>query len=130
MSRIVQYVFFRWIATQDKRLREVLSGIAGVPCMFLTYNGLYVETPSEASKKAAQKAQDAASGVSEWELSTDAMKNLKALSKKHSPSIFRKRKAKGPNPLSCLKKKPKQSTEITKDTSEKPKRRRRKPKTN
>lgn len=94
-----------WIATQDRMLREALNQIPAVPCLFLTYNGLFVETPSEASKKAVRNAQTKNLDIADWEFSTDALKDLGELSKQQRASIFRRKRAKGPNPLSCLPKK-------------------------
>eukprot|EP00210_Caulerpa_lentillifera_P001596 g1534.t1 len=114
-----------WIATQDRMLREALNQIPGVPCLFLTYNGVFVETPSEISKKAIWKAQTLSLDLAEWERSTDALKDLEKLSKEHRASKFRRKRAKGPNPLSCLPKRISRSSLNDAKPSEKRKRQRR-----
>ena len=118
----------RWMATQDPKLREVLNGVPGVPCLFLTHNGLFVETPSEASKGSAAETELNTQGIAKWELKTEALKHLPEMLPSLDRSIFRRKRAKGPNPLSCLRKRAK-NTETTAplDTMQvKTKRRRRK----
>lgn len=64
---------------------------------------LLLTEPTEEMKKAHLEKIHSSSFLKDWERQTDAMKNLEVLSRVREKSKF-KRKAKGPNPLSCKKK--------------------------
>uniref|UniRef100_A0AAF5CVV5 PIN domain-containing protein n=2 Tax=Strongyloides stercoralis TaxID=6248 RepID=A0AAF5CVV5_STRER len=85
-------------ATNDSNLKEKLRNIPGILNLFIGYNTIILEDISEASLK------------KEENISSD-LKRLQDLKKQvlgdEKKIIHRKRKPKGPNPLSCLKKKPK-----------------------
>ncbi|KAG6802397.1 rRNA-processing protein UTP23 [Apis mellifera caucasica] len=118
-SMIEKNNLFRYIiATQDRDLQESLRKIPGVPIIYLHGKAPTLEAPSQASRKYAENIRKGL-GMTERE-----KENIKIL--KEAAGIiekvevkFRKKKKKGPNPLSCLKKKKKTQTNILKNTNEK-----------
>lgn len=97
------------IATQDAALRGVARQIPGTPILYLYFRSPTLEKPSYASLHTAGQNIDARSHGQD-----KAMERLQKIkqnelgesSTQTRPSIKRKR-AKGPNPLSCKKKKKK-----------------------
>lgn len=92
-----------FIATQDPNLRNKAKHISGVPILYLNYNAPIMEKPSSFCEKIVKKQQAIKFAPTQHE--TEMLKTLK---EKHfgvsemKPRI-RKRKIKGPNPLSCKK---------------------------
>ncbi|KAL3072670.1 hypothetical protein niasHS_017644 [Heterodera schachtii] len=83
------------VGTQDDQLMEKLRKVGGVPIMSIRFNTILLEKPSEESKKMAE------------EKPSKELERVKELKDEAfaSGEKRRKRKAKGPNPLSCKKKK-------------------------
>uniref|UniRef100_A0A0A0KTT8 UTP23 sensor motif region domain-containing protein n=2 Tax=Cucumis sativus TaxID=3659 RepID=A0A0A0KTT8_CUCSA len=127
-----------FVATQDTNLRKQLQQIPGVPLIFGLRNALFMEQPSDVQRQFVKSLEEKRMHVSEVERDllkkktkyvVEAEKtnededledqNLDTLvlkkKKKNIPSNlkdrpqFKRNKAKGPNPLSCLKKKVKPS---------------------
>lgn len=103
MSRQSNYV----IATQDRALQESIRQIAGVPLLYLHQVAPTLEQPSDASKKFVEKKTKKTLSLSTLE--EDKLKYFKkkeglAVEDKTN-SLMKKKKLKGPNPLSCLKSK-------------------------
>ncbi|KAA0166770.1 hypothetical protein FNF31_01145 [Cafeteria roenbergensis] len=101
------------IATQDVKLRNKLRKLPGLPILFLNRNVVVMDTPSEASKLAAKRAQ-----ASEGTLSKSDRAAMRALlgadadaAGPAKPGKKKRRGPKGPNPLSCLPKKPRARAE-------------------
>ncbi|XP_046840114.1 rRNA-processing protein UTP23 homolog isoform X3 [Xenia sp. Carnegie-2017] len=93
-----------FIATQDKELRNALRKIPGVPLLYINYNCIVMERPSFVCQKRATEVQTARIEPTDREMGT--LEQLKSSELKQPEIIRRKRKrAKGPNPLSCKKKK-------------------------
>jgi len=90
------------ICTQDKKLIEHSRSVPGVPLVCLHRQVPYLEHPSEASKKKWSQDEAAKMQPKEWE-----KKTLSELNAKENSDVVekKKRKKKGVNPLSCLKKK-------------------------
>uniref|UniRef100_A0A0N4ZST8 rRNA-processing protein UTP23 homolog n=1 Tax=Parastrongyloides trichosuri TaxID=131310 RepID=A0A0N4ZST8_PARTI len=91
-------------ATNDNNLKDKLREIPGIMNLFIGYNTILLEDISEASLQKEEKPSNEIERIKEIK---------KQVLGEEKPRIFKKRKAKGPNPLSCLKKKPK----IEKDTN-------------
>ncbi|KAF7632578.1 hypothetical protein Mgra_00008025 [Meloidogyne graminicola] len=89
-----------FVATQDSALLQKLRSLGGVPLMSIRYNAILLEKPSEESEKIAES--------STTKNEPDELQRVKQLRKvelgEEAPK-HRKREAKGPNPLSCKKKK-------------------------
>ncbi|KAJ8960741.1 hypothetical protein NQ318_020034 [Aromia moschata] len=89
------------VATQDRDLQEKLRCKPGVPLLYLHAKTPVLEQPSEASVRAAKESL---AGLRRSEI--EALEELKAkngLAKEEE--VKRRKKRKGPNPLSCKKKK-------------------------
>lgn len=68
----------------------------------MTVNGIVIQKPPAQCKQAQEKVVDQMMHVSEWEKNKDIMKHLNP--QKLSKSMGKRKRAKGPNPLSCKKK--------------------------
>lgn len=103
-----------FVATQDKRLKAVLRGVAGTPLISATVNGLVLDEPP--ARETAAAAQDAgrtgAGGASGASVVSDAERErLKiqhptlagAVAKRGPRASAASKKAKGPNPLAAKK---------------------------
>ncbi|KAL3990075.1 Fcf1 family protein [Acanthocheilonema viteae] len=94
MKRRITYFF----ATQDNELTEALKQIPGIPVLFIKYNTILIDRPSQATIQEIEKPKDQLFEVSE----------LKKAVFGEDEKPRRKRKGpKGPNPLSVKKKKKK-----------------------
>uniref|UniRef100_A0A0K0FKQ2 rRNA-processing protein UTP23 homolog (inferred by orthology to a human protein) n=1 Tax=Strongyloides venezuelensis TaxID=75913 RepID=A0A0K0FKQ2_STRVS len=91
-------------ATNDNTLKEKLRSIPGIANLFVSYNTILLEDISEASLKKEETISN------EFKRLQDLKKQILGEDNK---VIRKKRKAKGPNPLSCLKKKPKIEASVT-----------------
>lgn len=93
------------IATQDRDLQEWIRKQIGIALLYLHNVVPHLDEPSEASRKFVSRKTKAATQVSSFE-----GERLKELKKKEglivAPKAVRvkKKKVKGPNPLSCKKK--------------------------
>lgn len=125
-----------FVATQDPSLREKLREIPGVPVIYGLKNSLFIEQPSVQQRKFAQLDEEKRLNmdISEYkkllkaasegktaasENGSDGEQHERPISSlvKNALSVtdkskFKRNKAKGPNPLSCKKKKPKLPTAI------------------
>lgn len=104
------------IATQDRDLQYRVRSKPGVPLLYLHLKTPILEQPSELSMKAVK---DKLADLSELEKSTLDELKLKSgiVSNDEKP---KKRKKKGPNPLSCKKKKQKLSEQAISKREGKP----------
>ncbi|XP_033736781.1 rRNA-processing protein UTP23 homolog [Pecten maximus] len=94
------------VATQDHGLREQLREThPGVPLLFMAYNAINMESPTELSKGTADKELQARIAPSEHQM--DVLKKLKVQAFGEEPvkKKFKRKGPKGPNPLSCKKSK-------------------------
>jgi U3 small nucleolar RNA-associated protein 23 len=113
-----------YVATQDNNLRKYLRSIPGVPILYNDQNIIMIEKPSFASKEAFLKRESLKMEPKKDEklllsrerkdvnnfMKEEYMKSLHYQKRLEDIKLMRingrlKRKAKGPNPLSVLKKK-------------------------
>lgn len=114
---------------QEKALTEKLRNVPGTPLLYIAFNAITLEAPSEASRN-IEKHRLKDLGITEQEKNT--IKLLKSETFGEEPmEVKKKKKKKGPNPLSCKKKKVK-PTVISQEHDKKKRKRTRKhkPKTN
>ncbi|XP_076889054.1 uncharacterized protein LOC143539708 [Bidens hawaiensis] len=123
-----------FVSTQDTDLRKKFKEIPAVPVIYALRNALFLEPPSHSQQHFAKLAEEERSRVTDYEirmlsnkkkgsLETDELANealietVEDLKKSASGSKtdvkdrvqFKRKKAKGPNPLSCKKKKKKEN---------------------
>ncbi|XP_012276297.1 rRNA-processing protein UTP23 homolog [Orussus abietinus] len=91
------------IATQDRELQDRVRQISGVPLIYLHGKAPTLEPPSRVTKEHAEKVRQ---GVGMNSFQDEIIKSLKVQSglTKADPQPKKKKKIKGPNPLSCKKK--------------------------
>lgn len=100
MGRRMKHEATYFIATQDASLTEALKQIPGVPILFIKYNAILIDKPSQATIEEMEKPKDELQHV----------KELKKVVFGHNEIQKRKRKGpKGPNPLSVKRKKRKKT---------------------
>lgn len=89
-------------------MKEIVRSTPGTPLMIISHNAINLEKPSNTSNsKADEKIQNK---LKPNDLEIEKIKKLKQKlldDKNGVKRIHRKRKAKGPNPLSCKKSKKK-----------------------
>lgn len=90
------------MATQDKSLQRRVMSHTGCAVIFASVNGIHLETPSEHQKRIALEAERAQRRARQGEVGADVEKKE---GDKERMGVFRRKKAKGPNPLSMKKKK-------------------------
>ncbi|XP_049342671.1 uncharacterized protein LOC125806965 [Solanum verrucosum] len=96
-----------FVATQDADLRRSLQKIPGVPVIFALRNALFLEQPSSFQRQFAKSAEEERLHMTDLEsqiINTNVKRNGSDVKDKVR---FKRKKAKGPNPLSVLKKKKK-----------------------
>lgn len=93
------------LATQDRDLQEFARKIPGVPLIFIFNKAPTLDTPNEMSLFKANQHVHQCCAISQTETETIQKMKEVLLEPTSTPFIKRKRKAKGPNPLSCKKKK-------------------------
>jgi U3 small nucleolar RNA-associated protein 23 len=101
-----------WVASQDKALAAALANQPGVPLLFASVNGLHLAEPPAAAKAAVSDGHTAAQLLPAHEAASEALRDLAELRPRDdSLKAFRRKHARGPNPLSVKKKqqKPKQA---------------------
>lgn len=111
------------VATQDPEFCEVIRAMSGVPRLFIAFNAITIEDPSDMSKQVAEMKLEKKKIPSDFAMSV--IKDLKkeAFGEETVVKKKKKKKLKGPNPLSCKKKKKK-----TEEEKEKKKKKRKKKK--
>uniref|UniRef100_A0A915IMA9 rRNA-processing protein UTP23 homolog n=1 Tax=Romanomermis culicivorax TaxID=13658 RepID=A0A915IMA9_ROMCU len=114
-----------FFATQDQILTENLHRIPGKPLLFIKYNAILLEKPtemSEATKNEQSEAKLNFEGVQKENLQNLLKKN--DLLNDKTEIKKKRRKIKGPNPLSCKKKKIKFVPPLSESDAKKRKRKR------
>ncbi len=97
-----------WIATQDRALRAELQAVRGVPLLFASVNGLHLADPPHVDVAAVSACHNAAQQVPAHERASAPLADLADLRPRdESWKKFRRKRTKGPNPLSVRKKQPK-----------------------
>mmetsp|Transcript_16741 Transcript_16741/g.50023 ORF Transcript_16741/g.50023 Transcript_16741/m.50023 type:complete len:248 (+) Transcript_16741:225-968(+) len=98
-----------FIATQDRALRSDLGRIPGAALIFASVNGLHLEAPSAEQMADARAAVAGHMAVKPLERQSEALAGpLAEAHARKERTIFKRHKAKGPNPLSVRK--PKKET--------------------
>lgn len=95
-----------FLATQDSDLTEKVRQLAYVPILFLRMNTIILEKPADGAKEKAIVSQERFHNVDSHQFKT--LKKLKKIESIDNAENTKKRKrktVKGPNPLSCKKKK-------------------------
>ncbi|XP_071707694.1 rRNA-processing protein utp23 [Rutidosis leptorrhynchoides] len=136
-----------FVASQDADLRKKFQEIAAVPVIFALRNALFLEPPSESQHQFANSAEEERSHMTDLEfkmlfkkrkrsaseetgdssdenedLSNKIVEDLKKNSAKRKGDVkdkvqFKRKRAKGPNPLSCKKKKTENQKPVAKKES-------------
>lgn len=99
--------------------------IPGVPVIYLHGKAPTLDSPSEASRKHAEAIQKGL-GMTTWEKENVKILRKQAGLEEKESKMKKKKKKGGPNPLSCLKKKKKPETIVTKNGTKSGKVRKRK----
>lgn len=107
-----------FLATQDPELTEKVRRLAHVPLIYINMNTIVMEKPQDIAKDIAERSKEASLSVEDHQMQT-----IKSLKKRElgeeEPVKKKKRKGpKGPNPLSCMKKRNVQSTSVSKQTGQ------------
>ncbi|KAM9387098.1 rRNA-processing protein UTP23 homolog [Phaethornis superciliosus] len=114
-----------FIATQDQDLANKVKKKAGVPLLFIIQNTMVLDKPSPKSLAFVQKLQTNDLVPEHQKQSIVQLKEKEGLAKQEGVKRRKRKRAGGPNPLSCLKKK-KKTQEGQEPSAEKKKRRKRK----
>uniref|UniRef100_A0A8D0KMZ6 rRNA-processing protein UTP23 homolog n=1 Tax=Salvator merianae TaxID=96440 RepID=A0A8D0KMZ6_SALMN len=96
-----------FIATQDQDLATKIKKRAGVPLLFIIQNTMVLDKPSAKSLASVQAIQTGQLIPEHQKLSLTHLKEEQGLVKMLEPKKRKRKRAGGPNPLSCLKKKKK-----------------------
>ena len=99
-----------FIVTQDSYLREKVRKIPGTPVLYLHHKALTLEKPSENSNHSVDNKTQEKVGINDYQAKMIAQLKQKAGILEETSKKRRTKKKGGPNPLSCLKKKKKVST--------------------
>ncbi|KAH7692226.1 U3 small nucleolar RNA-associated protein 23 [Dioscorea alata] len=128
-----------FVATQDADLRRMFQKIAGVPVIYGLKNSLFIDQPSAHQREFVKSTEERRMHMNEpeyYKLHKKELKDELTLAKLNDDSAnetsgsehmrktiagghalgvadktkFKRKKAKGPNPLSCLKKKMKEAS--------------------
>jgi len=86
-----------FLATQDNALTDKLRQIPGCAVLFIKFNGILIDKPSELSIETAERPKG------ELEVVRELKKKM--LEGEEPPKKKKRKGPKGPNPLSCKKKK-------------------------
>lgn len=104
-------------------MTEKLRKIPGVPILYIAFNAITLEAPSEASKH-YEKDKLKTVGFSEFEKNTIKELKTETFGPETEKQMKKRKKKKGPNPLSCKKKKQKPLEPVTSEAEGKKKRKR------
>eukprot|EP01025_Chloroclados_australasicus_P039666 TRINITY_DN4117_c0_g2_i1.p1 TRINITY_DN4117_c0_g2~~TRINITY_DN4117_c0_g2_i1.p1 ORF type:complete len:337 (+),score=50.10 TRINITY_DN4117_c0_g2_i1:65-1075(+) len=103
-----------WVATQDDALQQKIQQMKGVPLLTCTVNGVRLEPPSKVCQAESNNKISKEMNVADWEKQTDTLKGQLFRSRGSSQG-WRRKRAKGPNPLSVKKKQVKEVTQLQKN---------------
>ncbi|KAM3728108.1 rRNA-processing protein [Dirofilaria immitis] len=96
MARRMKHGTTYFFATQDNELTEALKQIPGIPILFIKYNAILIDKPSQITLQELEKPKDQLLELS---------KLKKAIFGKDERPRRKRKGPKGPNPLSVKKKK-------------------------
>lgn len=93
-----------FIATQDDNLTERIRQLPGVALLYIAFNAINLESPSESSRlKASEHLQTSMEPAAHEQMTLNCLKE--STFGKHTELVHKRKRIKGPNPLSCKKKK-------------------------
>ncbi|KAF7247070.1 hypothetical protein EYD10_07081 [Varanus komodoensis] len=113
-----------FIATQDQDLTAKIKKRAGVPLLFIIQNTMVLDKPSAKSLASVHTMQTNKLIPEHQKQSIALLKEQQGLVKTSDPKKRKRKRAAGPNPLSCLKKKKKKSEEGSQPSASQKKRNR------
>jgi U3 small nucleolar RNA-associated protein 23 len=99
-----------FVATQDKTLQRKVNASQGGAVIFASPNGIHLEAPSELQKRLVHRKEQRQLGTTTVDRMSKSLADLKQEELAERPrerSIFKRNRAKGPNPLSRQSKKKK-----------------------
>jgi len=106
---------------QDENLSECIRQLPGVALLYIAFNAINLESPSECSRlKAAKCVQTSMEPAAHEQTALNCLKE--SIFGKSDEVIRKRKRVKGPNPLSCKKKKVKDQSAANKRHSRKRKR--------
>ncbi|KAJ8470478.1 hypothetical protein OPV22_024821 [Ensete ventricosum] len=95
-----------FVATQDADMRKKFREVPGVPVIYGLRNSLFIEQPSTQQREYARSTEEKRLHmVTEGTQLTKNISTTKRMLGVAEKSKFKRKRAKGPNPLSCKKKK-------------------------
>jgi len=91
---------------QDENLTERIRQLPGVALLYIAFNAINLESPSECSRlKASERLQASMEPAAYEQMTLNCLKE--STFGKHTEFVHKRKRVKGPNPLSCKKKKAK-----------------------
>merc|ERR1712176_1532575 len=105
------------MGTQDTELRKLLRSTAGIPLLYLSACTLFLESPSYQSRDQAEESFLKQDLLTEFEKET--LKKLNNNEPEKTTMNRKRKRPKGPNPLSCKKKKTEEGTKKKKKKKKK-----------
>ncbi|NXN02944.1 UTP23 protein, partial [Sylvia borin] len=114
------------ISFEDQDLSNKVKRKPGIPLLFIIQNTMVLDKPSPKSLGFVQKLQTNQLVPEYQKQSIVELKEKEGLVKQEGEKRRKRKRAGGPNPLSCLKKKKKKTQEGQEASTEKKKRRKRK----
>jgi len=93
------------VATNDYGLRTLLRGVPGTPVLYLHGNSPTLERPSELTRGRVEQEAEERTGVTTHQARTIKAMKKQVFGEEVKPKKKKRKGPKGPNPLSCKKKK-------------------------
>lgn len=95
-----------FLATQDSDLTEKIRHLAYVPILFMRMNTIILEKPADGAKEKAVVSQERFYNVDSHQFKTlEKLKKIESIDNSENKKKRKRKTIKGPNPLSCKKKK-------------------------
>lgn len=122
---LIPKYWLKYLILQDQDLANKVKKKAGIPLLFIIQNTMVLDKPSPKSLAFVQKLQMNQLVPEHQKQSIVELKEKEGLAKQDGAKRRKRKRAGGPNPLSCLKKKKKKTQEGQEPAAEKKKRRKR-----
>lgn len=113
---------------KDPVLREVLRNRTGLPILYIAFNAIMLENPSTASLMAAEKKTETELRPTSHQQTVIQKLKIQTFGEEKEVVKKKRKKVKGPNPLSCKKSKKKKTDIKPKTGSEETKKRKKRKK--
>ncbi|KAL3868901.1 hypothetical protein ACJMK2_041657 [Sinanodonta woodiana] len=111
-----------FLGTQDPELTSIVRSRGGIPLLFISFNAITMEAPSETSKEIAENRVQTMIAPSDHDQTVIKKLKTETFGEEEVKKKKKRRGPKGPNPLSCKKKKNRKSDELCKSKKKKLKR--------